>query len=358
MEYRPPTGLLGSALALAAAAWSAGELALAGGHGSREPWFPLLLLLVWSISYLTGFLWSQRTMRNPSRWRLPFLVAGLLGAISAVSALRGALGLSYVASSMSMGILAAASTTVVYNTLEAPLWMSATLRLRGASGLLYAVMVILALKLIAPRTPSIVVAVFSAALSVLSISAMAYVRRPALPETAVAQLDVAADAFAFGAPPLMPREVASLGLLAATGIALRIHAMLETSPILGFEKALATYAVAYLAGAVLGALNPRPALAAIGGLISLALFLLAPTPWAALLAAVFYSAYSETSMTVYVLSRSPILLSNIMAALTASMTLAVALASLGRLVGAHPALPLAIMAGAALLVQYRRPRWH
>lgn len=133
--------------------------------------------------------------------------------------------------------------------------------------------------------------------------------------------------------------------------------MTETSPLLGFERALATYAVAYLAGAVLGTLNPSPGLASVGGLLSLLLFLLAPTPWMALLAAVLYSAYSETAMTVYVLSRGPVLLPNVMAALTASMTLAVALASLGRLLGADPAGPLAAMAAAAMIVQYRKPQW-
>ncbi len=342
-------------------AWTLTELDLAesSGAGGRL----VALLALWAISYLTGFRAGQSLAKDPAKWRLPFIASSLL--VWAAAYLAGGGGwelLAYVLASAGLGLYTAASTAVVFNVHSGDSWMFALARLRLLSGLAYTGWAGLALAARSHGLPLVShVSLWAAGLLVL-LAGYSF-RRPAVPETALAQLDRSVDALAFGspAPYVSMRGLASIALLFSLGVMARVLTLKAYRGVVGPFEVLALYAVSYTFGALLGTRIKSPGQVALAGVAVAVLHALVPPGPVGgpveISASVAFSALAETGLVLYVLYTAPLMLGR--ATLLATVAVALgSMASAGLIwAGVSYELVLLAMALGSLAVQYRGPGW-
>ncbi len=344
------------------ASWALTEIDLASGVSAKSRELAIALS-VWSIAYLLGFLAGQTIARSPGRWRIPYFASAIL--ILAIPPLgREGAGplLGLVLASVAMGLYSAASTRILFDTVPSEAWSRVLAWVKLVGGTVYAgaIAVVVILEhtglLGDPR------AVYTASAAAV-IAAGLSVRRPAVPELALDQLDKSFDSLSFGVEPprVTGRVMVSLGMLFSLAVIARLLSLKQYQDVLNPVAAMIMYAVFYSAGAILGARNPSPGRIAIAGIGVALIHIVLPT---ALLGAILelgsslaYSGYAEAGLIMYVLSAAPAMLGKVtrVAAITVLVSSLVVVALI--LWGAGYDAVIGLLAVAALAAQYRRARW-
>ena len=349
-----------AALGGVSASWSITEVWLAPAAEHRG--LPATLLVIaWVLAYAAGHQASRRLLSPPGAWRAPFLLAGLLLLATAWASLGASeveLLAAYTASALSMGMLSHSTMNTVVNTLESHAWRRGLFLLRSGSGVFYAGLAgasYLASNLAGPY----VVPGLLALAGLLSLAAAARTRRPALPETALAQLDISIEGIVFGTGPGGLASLWGLGVLASAGVALRVYTAMQSASMLGLHKAMAVYALGYLAGSMAGSLWPSPGLAGLLGIAA------AGSGWAlgpgasSLLVAATYSALAETSAVLYGLMVEPVALPRLSSRIVWGMVASVAAAGAAVTAGVgHQAVVAGLVVAGLAGVSRRRRSWY
>lgn len=344
------------------ASWALTEIGLASltSAESREL---AIALSVWSIAYLLGFLAGQAIARSPDRWRIPyFAAAALLLAIPAIEGHSVGPLLGLIAASIAMGLYSSASTRILFDTVPSEAWSSVLARLKLVGGIVYASAI--AMVVVLERTglledPHAVYTASAAAIVAAGLS----VRRPAVPELALDQLDKSFDSLSFGidSPELTRRVMVGLGMLFSLGVIARLLSLKQYQDVLNPVAIMIMYATFYSIGAILGARSPSPNGIALAGILVALLHSIVPTstPGAVLElgSSLAYSGYAEAGLIMYVLRAAPAMLGVVTR--VASITVLVSsLIVVGFLMwGADYDSVIGLLATIAMLTQFRRARW-
>ncbi len=340
------------------------ELAVVRRADLSEKNLLTLVLGVWTLSYLVGFHTGQKLTRKPGLWRLPYLLTSLMLAIAALitgsSDTLPYLTLAYAAASLAMGIYTSTSTSVVFNTLSYEQWNHAAATLRGLAGLIYGVFLLLIIYYTPSSIPHIVSSLGLSIAGIIVLAVAASVRLPAVPETLLRQLDMAVDGMAFGSSgePLQGRVVGSVALLVGVGVLARILTVRRALTYLDPGEVLTLYATLYLLGSLLGIRRPSPGLAALGALLMVSLMAATANPIVEVVVCLLYSSYIETALISYVLSVSPLQLSQATATAALALALSAVLLFAALAVGLMPEHVFLALSLIALITQYRRPSWY
>ncbi len=255
-------------VALSMTIWALIEIAFIEDYAS-DPGIAIFVALAWGVGYVLGFRIGGKLVSDESRWRLPFLLVSFISLammefFNYDFSTEFWSGITvYFIASLQLGLVVSSLTTVLINLTDYESWPKTIFSLRGLSSLLYIVFTLAISYTSIYDIMSLVTAIKLVLVStgIASLAIFFRIRRPAIRESLLKNLDKFADAAAFGEGYLIiqGRQLMVLAYLTSLVGILRVLALqesgLELSPV-----TITLYGLFYSLGAAVGILAYSPPL--------------------------------------------------------------------------------------------------
>ncbi len=316
-------------IAVSTTLWTLLELILVREISVGVEHMAALIAVIWGIGYVAGFRTGSKLTSNEYHWRTPFLLLLLVGFLLYVLSLQRFSSLMYFSylvyflASFQVGLIVSSTTTITINLTDSESWPHAVFILRGVSSIIYAFLAfilsygILQEKISYTHGARIIIII----LMLSSIASFFTVRRPAIRESVLKNLDRLADALAFGETRIRmsDRQLLLLSYFTAIVGMLRIISLQESGLELN-PLTISVYGLFYSIGVGIGLVFYSPLLIV---LVVFGSFLLSfITEGFVELSLLLVSAgIAEASLMMIILEAEPTRLNRVMSFITINMAL-------------------------------------